>query len=67
MINKYPSTGFRNDKTYLLCGDGVQTPNFDTLTKSASPRYIRYSLGFEDSLIGLGTVHPFSHEKRTKT
>lgn len=58
MINTYLSTGFRNDKTSLLCGDGfVQTPNFDALTKSASPKYIRYSLGFEDSLIEFGTVH----------
>lgn len=66
MINKYLSTGFRNDKTSLLFGHKfVQTPNFDTLTKSASPRYIRYSLGFDDSLIEFGTVS-FSHEKRTK-
>lgn len=67
MINKYLSTAFRNDKTSLLCGDGfVRTPNFDTLTKSASFRYIWYSLGFEDSLIEFGTVHPFPHEKKNK-
>lgn len=57
MINKYLSTGFRNDKTPLLCGDGfVQTSNFDTLTKSASYRYIRYSLDFEDSFIEFGRL-----------